>query len=1158
VETPTEVPTAETPTETPTTPITPTVPTPTTEDVRSKLELELSSLQLDVSRATSRPKISELVSKYNSLLGTYRSLGVVVPELDVWFNQVRNLLGDRVGVVVEDELRGIDVWNEAHWDTLNSLEAWLNSLKSQGVPVPDVVYSKVVEKKNVVESIKAVKERLTQTFKVGDERSRSELIDDLSSRLARFYTIAEFVSKDTWYRLKEGLGLKDSDLELISRLARGESLSDSELRRISEVYMKLQLNPLFDKNDPIGQLIEAEISKLRPTYAGAEPLGYYTLSELEKELKEKILKGEVPQVSPGRQVIWSIEDTLKLADVIGKGYDAVYNFLRDRGLPSGVASAIASALITAPTLIAMKFGGPVGVVAYSVIGTSLANFVSQMGEYLTDEYERKLVLDEFSKVLDPSQAPPELRAQYEEARDALIGSVVGAVGTYGVIKASPKIAEVLSKVLRSRFPQLADKLSTISQKYLALGELQAKTQDSIVLYDREKGILQINLFEGGDVTKIKATAKIPIREEITVVTEKTRDHIVGLVKVMSKITGKDDVSDEVNTVFTRAIDELKKSKLPINDETLNRVLGKVHNFLDDLANQMPQELRGRSLIEIAQRLTVVSKDDVVTPALNLGDKVVIYVGGKPVSTSTGALASVEVVDRLKSLGIFDDVVNIVRKGIAGDKGVIIRSDKGIYAEVYPDKIVITRGLQKETFSLFPSDYMLEAKSLLESYDPTILKTLSQVVTAPYGTTPITQLPVTPAEFVDAFKNFVKEAGKFTDISLVQDGKSARVLYSKELLRVGDEKLFRSIHDIVFAKSRSVLDNLLGDLGYERYRTELLIFGKKTRDFLNKYMPTDLSKLSKEELKAVLSKALSEATDPEVVKALQQVQVAVKAMESAPSETIPLVISDTGNELVIAVASTTSLTQLSSKQIRELGLDEKELTAKLRPVYDEVPQLIPITVPKEVVVTVPTHDVVYEKISKDEVVNLKPNYEIVRQDIPIYKEVEEIKPIYVGDTEVIALWRDEVVKLRPIYKEVIQLISTTIPKEVTKTVTVPEVTTYHITTSEDVKLRPVYDEVVKEIPITVPKETIEVVTEPKEDIMYISARQLADVVVVPVEELALIEVYAPYTEPLPATLPPHLLALGAIPGVPIMPTPAGEELAVKPEVRKPKEVEKVVL
>jgi hypothetical protein len=389
--------------------------------------------------------------------------------------------------------------------------------------------------------------------------------------------------------------------------------------------------------------------------------------------------------------------------------------------------------------------------------------------------------------------------------------------------------------------------------------------------------------------------------------------------------------------------------------------------------------------------------------------------------------------------------------------------------------------------------------------------------------------------------------------------SARLLCFNELFRVsGTDELFRSVSDIVIAKNRSVLDKLLGRLGYERYRGELLVLGKKTRDHLNKYIPTtDLSKLSKEELKSVISKALSEAKDPEVVKSLQQVQVAIKAMETAPNEVIPIVIGDTGNELVLAVASTVPLTQLSREQIRELGLDERELTARLRPMYIEEKVVVPITVPKEVteVVTVPASDFI--PFERSETVMLRPSYEVVSQPVPIYVPREITEIVYVPEVSEYPMMTSETITLRPSYDVVPQPVPITVPKEVTEVITVPEVVESVIERSEEVVLKPVYEEVTQLIPILSTVEKVELKTVPEVITAFAEGKQFADVVFVPVEVPTFIEVYAPYTEPLPA-IPPHLPAIGTIPGIPIMPKPTKEELVMKPETKKPKEVEKIVL
>lgn len=111
---------------------------------------------------------------------------------------------------------------------------------------------------------------------------------------------------------------------------------------------------------------------------------------------------------------------------------------------------------------------------------------------------------------------------------------------------------------------------------------------------------------------------------------------------------------------------------------------------------------------------------------------------------------------------------------------------------------------------------------------------------------------------------------------------------------------------------------------------------------------------------------------------------LQTLLNARSGVIPIVTSSTDDGVVLVFASTIPLTNLTKEAIEGLGLSENVITEGLKAKYVEVPQLIPITVPKEVVVTVPLHDVVYEQVSKDEVIKLKPIYEVVRQDIPIYQ------------------------------------------------------------------------------------------------------------------------------------------------------------------------------
>jgi hypothetical protein len=954
-------------------------------------------------------------------------------------------------------------------------------------------------------------------------------------------------------KLKESIGLRDSDLDIIRRLIKGEKLDDSEVRRLSDLYIKLQTNPFLNRDNPIGQLIESEIKRIRTEYAGAEPYSYYTLEDLEKSLKEKILRGEVPEVSPGRRVIWGLQDILKSIDVVNQGYNAFYNFLRERGLDPGIASAIASAVVTGGIVV---LGGIAPPIAAGLVGVSLANTVSQISEYL-DEYERKLFADEFSKILDPSKAPPDQRQFYEDARKELIGSLVGAVvGGLGIGKAASPLVKTLKDVIASKNPKLAQKLG-IMEKYLGYGELQAKTQDYMIYYDKDLGVLTIQVIEKGDITKPQAVVKLP-QEYITIVKGKSKDELVGLVKTLRNIYGKEDVSDEIKAVLDRVKSDVEKLGLQLNDENVAKFLNNYRNFLSKMLETAPDTLKGRSATELAERLIYVRYGGKEIPGLDLGDRVTFLVGNTQVNASKGALASLEVTDRLKSLGVFDDVVSLLRQGLRGEKGVIVKGDRVV--EVYPDgRLVITRGLQKETYSIFDPRYLEEARRLLENYDNELLKSLGKVVTAGYTTQPQLTPTTQPADVVpDLLKNSFKVAGDYTDISLASEGKTLRLMVNKELRGIDENILLRYSWDVVYAKDKSLLDKLLKNTpGYERFRGEVIVVNEKARGYLNKYLSSKTP--TKEELRNAVENALKEAAgkDPEAAASLKQLQVLLTSMEKSPGSVVPVVVSDTGKELVIGVATTTaSLSKLSSEDIQKLGLKEEEVTVGLKPVYIEEKYPVPIIQPYEVTQPIYIPGGVEEiPLETEESIKLKPIYVETPYPVPVVKEVEETKAVFIPETVEIPYEVSETIRLKPVYIEVPYQVPITQSVEITKPVYISETIEVPLETSETVALKPVYIEEVYTIPILKEIQKTEVITQPEEVIIPLTARQLADVVVIPIEIPSFITIYYPYSEPLP--IPPEIPhAVGVVPTPPLLPKPK-EELR-KGEVRKAREVEKVVL
>jgi hypothetical protein len=237
-----------------------------------------------VTSVSSKPDLFELAKNYNDVLQKYKSLGVRIPDVEARLSNIKSKLEERLKVVVQNDLKNINVLSETSWVHINSLENWLNTLRSYGVDIPHEVINELNNVKASIDAIKKTRDTLSTAVKLRDEKTVSQLVDDLASKLARFYTIAEFINRDTWLKLKESIGLRDSDLDIIKRLVRGEKLGDSEIKRLSDLYIKLQLNPFLNRDNHIGQLIESEIKRVRTEYAGAEPYTFYTLEDLEKFL----------------------------------------------------------------------------------------------------------------------------------------------------------------------------------------------------------------------------------------------------------------------------------------------------------------------------------------------------------------------------------------------------------------------------------------------------------------------------------------------------------------------------------------------------------------------------------------------------------------------------------------------------------------------------------------------------------------------------------------------------------------------------------------------------------------------------------------------------------------------------------------------------------
>jgi len=1156
----------------------------------SSFESELGRLELQLSGVTSLSEIISLLSKYSDLRSKYTSFGVRLPEFESRLDKVRTEIQNNIQKYVQSELSGLSPEDPKSIQTIQSLKLLFSGISVKyGVDVSHVLNILTSKEMELMRLSKELERTTLEYLK----RRDVNFIDDLASRVARVFTLAEFLSRDVWMKLRENLELSDDVLRMISKYMRGSELSDDELRKLSTVYQKLKNANIYDPS------ITNFISRVGVQYADGVPI--YTYADYERELKEKIVRGEVPDVTPGRRVVLGLQESLKIADVLGQGYQAIYNFLKERGVPSVIASAIATALASAGT-IALSAVPVVGTpLALGLVGVSLANFFSQMVEYFSDPYESSLITEEFSKLLDPSKVDdPKLRERYEKEREELISTLVGTIAgvgaVVGIARSMPKLAEYLSKLIASKNPKLAEKIASIG-KTLSYTEAIAKKQNWEIRLDPTTNELLIARYEAGVLRPI---AKLPSNEYLLVLTKESPDDMLRLVEGLVRITGKADVSDELRLVTQKLLDTLSKHNIQPTSTVVRDSLTKYNEYLSKLIQALPDELRGKSLTEIAKEVTFVKVGDKLTPSVDLGEKISLFIGDKVLTTSKGALLSVETVDRLGKLGIFDDVVDMLSKGVSG-KGVVVRPDKGLIAEVFTDKIVITRGIQKEVLPLSDVKYLVEGRKLLESYDPTIIKALSTAITAEHMITAPPTPTITYPEILKQTEGMVKSLAEklgsnYQSITLATKGKTAYTYVADDIVRTTDDNvLLTSLHDFIFAKDVNTLKKILGEIPeYKRLTLYQLKLSKPTTELLNKYL--DMGKpISVDDLRNTISTAVREASGTTLTE-LKQLQL---ILEGKPTVVIPVIVSSTDEGVVIGVASAVALDKLSSEAIKELGVNERVVTDGLKQVYVESTQLIPITEVVEEVkpvlipdlfdvyvtdsdvarlspryVDVPYNVPVIQPVEKVEVVSvpdgfgvpievsenvvLRPHYISREHDVPVVVPREEVKLFFIPTSSEVFIGDEDEFKLRPHYVDVLYNIPVTQPVEKTQPVLISETVTDSFRSEEDVQLKAEY----VDIPYTVPIVETETKTElrhiPEELIMSLVGRQLANVVVTPVEVDVLKEVYLPYKEPLPLPpLPPHL-AVGAVPGVPEAHPKPEEEITPAVIKPKPKEIEKVVL
>jgi hypothetical protein len=1017
-----------------------------------------------------------------------------------------------------------------------------------------------------------------------------EVLDFLASRLARLYTIAEFVSRSTWDLLRSYMGLTDDNIKLIMRYIRGERLSEDELRRLAELYAALQYaGSILDH-----EAILRELEKLVPT-AGATGAveRRWTLADYERMLKERVLRGEEPQVSPGRQLAWNIENLVRFTDVLGRGLEATYSFLRGLGVPDHIARGLASFLTSfgRRTATAVPVVGPPVVLA--LVGLSLVDFMTQLFELTDDEFERSVLTEELLRILDPSRAPPELRPHYEAARQQLIASIAGAVaGELAGLAVQPIIAERLAQLLSSRFPKLAQKLSQYR-----LGELVPKEQEWDVRVDTKTGEVLVVRYERGTVKTVGRFTADP--RVVAALGRGSQRELAAFAERLMRVTGKSDVSEELSTLVQRLLESLRAAGVEPTDDAIREALRGYSSFLENLIKSLPEELRGRSLLEITRQVTYVNAGGRLVPALDLGERLVLSVGDKTITVTKGVLAAVGTVERLRSLGVFEDVVNLLRQGLGG-RGLVYRPDLGVVVELTQDgKLIVRVGARVEVLTALDPRYLLEARQLLETLDPSVVRALSTVITAPYtAVTPPTTAVASPADVVaSSITKTLASAGKlasaYETVTLASGGRVASVSVLRDIYDRARDVLV----DVVLGKNLSGLRSLLGPQ-YERYT----LFTLKLDAGLASRLAEHIERAGGDVLRAV-SEAMRTASGTE----LAQLRLLQLMLQSNPGVVVPVATTSTSEGVLMVLATAVpALAQLTltAEDLRRLGIEERAVTQGLRAVYVET--TYPIVVPRVVEVSRPAYAYDRSEVALDrsEELALRPVYLELPYPIAVPVPVEVSRVVYRPESVELAHAAEEVLGLRPAYLEIYYPVPRVLPQELTRVIHLPDARelpyevegsielvpaylevyypalvatrTYGVggvvhaveavevpqTTVEVVELAPTYAEELYPVPATLPLELLGRVYATLEEELPLEASQPADVYVYPVELEVFETYYYPYAElqvPEAGVAPPAVAGGVAVAGVPPPPwaAPTAREEAVA-RLRKPKELEKVVL
>jgi hypothetical protein len=342
--------------------------------------------------------------------------------------------------------------------------------------------------------------------------------------------------------------------------------------------------------------------------------------------------------------------------------------------------------------------------------------------------------------------------------------------------------------------------------------------------------------------------------------------------------------------------------------------------------------------------------------------------------------------------------------------------------------------------------------------------------------------------------------------------------------------------------------------------------------------------------------------------LAQLRVLQLLLQSSPGTVIPVATASTAEGVTLVLATAVpALAQLtlSAEDLRRLGLDEKTATQGLRAVYVETSY--PVVVPRVVEVDriVHTYDRSEVALGRPEELTLRPYYSEVPLPIVVPRVVEHLEYVFRSDSVELVHATEDSLGLKPAYLELQYPVPRVLPQELTRVVHVPDVrevpygvedsvelvptlaelyypvprwiaeelavpayATWTVEGSgeEVARLEPAYVEELYPVPATLPLELLRWVYVSEEDELPLEADQLADAYVVTYTVPTFVEVYYPYTEPLqlPEALagiaPPAVAGVVGYPGaLPWGATPGRrEEAEVVARLRKPKELEKIVL